>query len=213
MKILRQTQLELVTVESTLWISIFFALVSLIMIYAAIASGQLKLLFSAGVFALLALVCIWKKTFVFDAMQRVVRWNGRKIFKTESGTIPFDEIADIGTEARSSGDSRGRAMYRLTILTPQGSVPMAYGYGGYRPRYDSLRKTILALVKPESHTAAAPEATTSESNDADDDPSVRSLLAQGRKIDAITLVRNSDDLGFAQAVQRVEEVDKRMKEG
>ena len=32
-------------------------------------------------------------------MRRTVRWNGLKPFKTESGTILFDEIDDIAVEA------------------------------------------------------------------------------------------------------------------
>ena len=42
-------------------------------------------------------------SFTFDSMQRVVRWRGKKLFKTELGTIRFDDITDIGIEASSAG--------------------------------------------------------------------------------------------------------------
>jgi hypothetical protein len=202
MKIVRQTQQELVAEDGTAWISMLCALGSLANLYASIAARQPKLLVVAGLFALFALVSLSRMTFVFDRMQRRVRYKGRKLFKTESGTIPFDEIADIGTEAIGGADGPS---YRLAILTPQGSVPMAYSYGGNSQRYESLRKTILAFVKP--------EAAASGSSAAGNDPSIRSLLAQGRKIDAITLVRTRESLGLTQAVERVNEVEKRMKAG
>jgi hypothetical protein len=200
MKIVRQTPQELVAVDSTVWISMVCGLAALPGIYVALRDGELKPLCVAGLFILFALVAFGRMTFVFDRAQRTVRWNGRKTLKNESGTIPFDEITDIGTEA-ISGD--GGASYRLAILTRQGPVPMAYAYSGNSQRYDSLRKTILDFVRPEAGSGS------SEGNDA----SIRSLLAQGRKIDAITLVRASENLDLTQAVRRVNEVEKRMKAG
>lgn len=32
----------------------------------------------------------------FMARERIVRWNGRKVFKAESGEIPFDDITGKG---------------------------------------------------------------------------------------------------------------------
>ncbi len=210
MKILRQTPLELVTVESTLWISLICGLASLTLLYTSITTGNPKPLIVAGFFGLFALPWLRKMTFVFDAMQRMVRWNGRKPFKVESGTSPFDEITDVGIETITGGESGG-VTYRLTILTPQGAVPMAYSYEGYSPRCESLRKTILAFIKPDQHNAADLEAAPSAGNAVDDESSIRSLLKQGRKIDAIILVRTRENLGLTQAVQRVNEVGKKMK--
>ena len=41
--------------------------------------------------------------------------------------------------------------------------------------------------------------------------SIRSLLAQGRKIDAISLVRSGSKISLTEAVERVEEIDRNMK--
>jgi hypothetical protein len=212
MKIFRQTPQELITIDSTVWISMVCALASLPLFYVSVALGKSGSLLGACLFVLFAVIGFRKMTFVFDAMQRMVRWNGRKLLKIESGTIPFDEITDIGTET-SSGGENGEVTYRLTILTPQGSVPMAYSYGGNSLRYESLRKTILAFVKPGQHNAAALEAAPFAGNATDDESSIRSLLKQGRKIDAVTLVRTRENLGLTQAVQRVNDVEKRMKAG
>jgi len=94
-----------------------------------------------------------RKTFTFDATRRIVRWKGRRVFKAESGEIPFDDIVDIGTEAENaSSQSGGREVpiYRLTIITPQATIPMAYAYSGHEDRYSALRRQILEFVKPGS---------------------------------------------------------------
>jgi hypothetical protein len=210
MKILRQTPLELVTVDSTIWISMICALASLPLFYVSVVLGRRGVLFGACFFAICAMIGIRKMTFVFDAMQRMVRWKGWKPFKVESGIIPFDEITDIGTEAISGGESGG-ASYRLTILTPKGAVPMAYAYGGNSQQYESLRKTILSFVNPDHSNTASLEAPVPNSNVTENDSSIRSLLMQDRKIDAITLVKTREHLDLTQAVQRVKEVEKKMK--
>jgi hypothetical protein len=90
-------------------------------------------------------------------MQRTVRWKGRKIFKAESGEIPFDDITDIGTQMQSaSSGSGGRQVpiYRLTIVTPSATIPMSYAYNGQPDGYAALREKILAFVRP--HLATNP---------------------------------------------------------
>ena len=91
-----------------------------------------------------------RRTFNFDAMERTVRWKG-KVFKAESGEIPFDDIIDIGTESTRAGN-RDVLVYRLTIVTPRGAIPMAYAYNGRPDGYSALRGQILEFVKPGSTT-------------------------------------------------------------
>ncbi len=210
MKITRHTQQELVAQDSTMWLSMFFALASVPMIYVSIMAGRPKQLLAAGLVVLFSLLSRIKTTFVFDATQRTVRWSGLKFVKTKSGTIPFDAITGVGTELINidSGPS-----YRLTILTRTGSIPMTYGYRGDSERLESIRETILAFVKPDQHNTAILDTVASGSAAAENDPSLRSLLAQRRKIDAITLVRTREGLGLTQAVRRVEAVEKKMKAG
>jgi hypothetical protein len=87
-----------------------------------------------------------RKTFTFDATRRIVRWKGRTVLKAESGEIPFDEITDIGTEATTAGN-RNVPVYRLTIITPRATIPMAYTYNGQPDRYSTLRRQILDFIK------------------------------------------------------------------
>ncbi|MGH9646207.1 MAG: hypothetical protein ACRD4E_05255, partial [Bryobacteraceae bacterium] len=98
-------------------------------------------------------------TFTFDAGRRIVRWKGRRVFKTESGEIPFDDITDIGTEASRATTVPGKRdvpIYRLTSITLRGTIPMAYAYSGQGDRYSALRGQILDFVKPGA-TMQSPE--------------------------------------------------------
>jgi hypothetical protein len=90
------------------------------------------------------------KTFTFDATRRMVRWSGRKAFKSESGKIPFGEITDIRTETKVATTQAGKRdvpISRLTIVTSRGEIPMSYSYAGEPDRYVSLREQILSFVR------------------------------------------------------------------
>jgi hypothetical protein len=111
MHIARQTPQELVVVAGTRWVSAICAAAALFTIYFVITRREPKGLFLAAFFLLFTLIMDLRKTFTFDARQRIVRWNGRRVFKTESGEILFDEITEIDTEARRAGQ-RGIPIYR-----------------------------------------------------------------------------------------------------
>ena len=74
---------------------------------------------------------------------------GADFFKAESGEIPFDDITDIGTQETRAGNERpnGVPVYRLTIVTPRATIPMAYTYNGQPDGYSALRRQILDFVK------------------------------------------------------------------
>jgi hypothetical protein len=153
MHIARQTPQELVVVAGTRWVSAICAAAALFVLCFAIARHQPKGLLVAAFFLLFALIMDLRKTFTFDAVRRIVRWRGRKVFKAESGEIPFDDITDIGTEASSASSGSGNnqvPVYRLTIVTPGATIPMAYAYNGQPDRYATLRRQILDFVKPGS---------------------------------------------------------------
>jgi hypothetical protein len=155
MHIARQTPQELVVVAGTRWISAICAAAALVILYFVITRHEREGLFLVAFFLLFALIMDLRKTFAFDAMQRTVRWNGRRVFKAESGEIPFDDITDIDTEVRRAG-ARDVPIYRLTIMTPRGAIPMAYAYNGQPDRYSTLRRQILDFVKSGS-TIQSPE--------------------------------------------------------
>lgn len=145
MHIARQTPQELVIVSGTRWLSASCAVAALFSLYFVITRHERVGLFATGLLVLFALVMDLRKIFTFDAMQHLVRWKGRTLLKAESGEIPFDDITDIGTE--SARAARNVPTYRLTIITPRGTIPMAYTYNGQPDRYSALRQQILDFVK------------------------------------------------------------------
>jgi hypothetical protein len=153
MHIARLTPEKLVIVAGTRWVSAICVAAALFTLYFVIARHQLKGLFLVAFFLLFALIMDLRKPFTFDATQRIVRWHGRRVFKAESGEIPFDDITEIGTETRRAGN-RDVPIYRLTIITPQATVPMDYSYRGNGDGYSTLRQQILDFIKPGATTDA-----------------------------------------------------------
>ena len=209
MRITRHTAQELVVIDSAIGMSAVLLVASLPLFYAATRPGKIGALFGACLFLLGAVVWFRKTTFIFDAGEQRVRWHGRKVLKAERGVIPFSEITGIGTETIFG--SSGSNTYRLTILTRSGLVPLAYTYGGNRESYASIREEILRFLKLDVTAPRAAAGQAANSAAAIDEASVRSLLGQGRKIDAIALVRSSAGTGLTEAVKFVEGVEEKMR--
>jgi hypothetical protein len=205
MRILRQNPQELVVQESTEWLSYIFFAVCLPLVYRAVVAVQRGFLFTAAFFLLFAIAWLRKTTVVFDAGAQMARWRKRSPFKTTEGSIPFSAITGVGTET-CAGGSNGGITYRLTILTAQGATPLSDTYSGGTKRHAAIREEILRFLKLDT-----PHSLDSSDAPVADEASLRSLLRQGRKIDAVTLLRESARIGLTEAVQRVNEIEERMK--
>jgi len=205
MRIVRQTPQELVVVDSSRWVSAICAAATLFIVYTAIARHQPKNLFAAAFFLLFTLLFDLRKTFTFDRMQRVVRWKGRTILKGESGEIPFDDITSIDAQITTTSDKAVTIpVYRLAISTSKSTIPMAYNYRGVHDGYSALRKQILEFMNPGSQSVSATMGgAAAESEEA----SLRSLLRQGRKIDAIALLRSTEKIVLPDAIKRIEAIE------
>ena len=207
MHVVRETPGELVIKDSTLWLSAVFAIAGLAVAYFAVARSHPRSLLISAVLLLLAAPFARTVEFTFSATERVARWQGRKLFKLESGSVAFDEITDIGTEATSG--SKGSLTYRLTLLTPHGAIPMAYMYNSGEHHYSRLREKILGFIHPGAPIPADPTGAGGLASEA----SIRSLLHLGRKIDAIKLLRSAGSMSLTEATERVNEIDAKRKAG
>ena len=206
MRITRQTPTELVVADSSMWLSAIFAAAACMPIGITISVHKLNGFYAAAFLLLFAVVWLRKTMVTFDAQQRVVRWTARKMFKVESGTIPFDDIRDISIDTMTS--DKGTIIYRLAILTSQGAVPMESAYNSGRDYQVKIREAVLAFLHP-----GTPAATHSTASAVADDSMIGSLLAQGRKIDAIRLLRSAENVNLTEATQRVEAMDAARKSG
>ncbi|MFZ0864947.1 MAG: hypothetical protein WAN18_30130 [Candidatus Sulfotelmatobacter sp.] len=202
MTVQRNTEGVLVVQNSTLWLSAVFGVVGLVMIAAAFFSGDKRLAAPALVMGLFAVLCLSKYTFVFDSTQRMVRWQIMRFGKRRAGSMPFDDVKDVVLQ--SEPGKSGRPTYRLAMLTAEGSMPLSSGYGDTSDRCLALQSQILQLLRPGQTVAATAPATSIAAHL---DSSVRTLVAQGRKIDAIKLL-TSTGMNLTDAKQRADEIEK-----
>ena len=196
MRVTRRSETELLVEDSSLWIAAVCGIAAVVLVFAGVTKGNRGALASAGFFLLCGLFWIRKSTFVFDSARRAVNWKRLAVLKTTSGTLSFDDITGVGLETSLGSDSGGT--YRLALLTRDSSVPLSDAYSSGRQRYDNMRQEIAAFV---GGTAAAGSSL---------EDSVRSLLRQGRRIDAISLLRTTEGLGLTDAVARVDGIEDRM---
>ena len=191
--------------NSTLWLSGVFGVLCLILFAAAFSSGDKRLAGPALVMAGCAVLCLSKYTFVFDPTQRMVRWQTLRFGKRRAGSMPFDAVKDVVLQSAPS--KSGRAIYRLAMLTAEGPMPLSSGYGDTSDRCLALQSQIRQLLRPGQTIVAMAPATSIAAHL---DSSVRTLVAQGRKIDAIKLL-TSAGMNLTNAKQRVYEIEKQMQ--
>lgn len=208
MHALRKTNQAVVFVDSTIWLAILLSAFSLFGAYRSYVQDVRGGFLAVG-FLLLCAFLFWRKEIVtFDRGREEVEWTRRRAFKVVSGTIPFSEITGIGMETTTA--SRGELAYRLTILTHEKPVAMSDVYSGNQGHYESIRQEILAFLHPDAGLAKPGEGADSVSG-VDDEASVVSLLKQGRRIDAIQLVRSTQKISLTEATTRVAHVLEQMK--
>lgn len=205
MHITRKTNQELVILDSSIWLSVSLLCVSAFATYRIVEQGKKSGLWAVGFLLLFALFFWRREVVVFDGARQQAEWRRRRAFKVAGGTIPFSEITGIGMEATSAKNNV--LVYRLTILTANGSVPMSDNYAGDRQRYEKLKAEILDFLKIDSD-----EVKTAQTVDGiADEASVRSLLQQGRRIDAIQLVRSMQNVSLVEATNLVAKMMEQMK--
>jgi hypothetical protein len=197
-----KTNTELVVVDSSIWVSVFLGCASVPLLYLSIERGGRAEFLAVGFLMLCAFLFWRKEVVVFDAARQQARWWRRRAFKATSGAVPFSEITGIGME--SSYAKNNELVYRLTILTSGQPVPMSDVYRGDKQACDSIRAEILQFLHIDNGEASSSSGAAHEN-------SIQSLLRQGRKVDAIELVRASEHIGLAEAVKVVNQIDEKMK--
>ena len=202
MHVARKTNQELVIVDSLIWLSLPLLCLSAIPAYQLVTRGERGPFFGLCLLLLFAFVSWRKEEVTFDAARQEVRWHRRRAFKAADGTVPLAAIKGISIDSQSSG-SGGTLTYRLTILTTGSPVPMSDVYAGNWTRYDRLRSQILEFLHIETNEESSPGLA--------DEDAIRSLLMQGRKIDAIQRLRSCQKISLAEATDRVNSIGEKLK--
>jgi hypothetical protein len=209
MHIARHSPRELVVVDGTRWLALFFLAVAALLTFFAVTRYEYKLLFVTGFFLLFAALFTRRTTVTLDGMQRIANWRARTFLTVKSGAIPFDDITDIVLDA-TSGD-HGSMVYRLSMVTAAGNTPMASAFATGVKHYESLRGQILEFIKPGSSVSTSAPGILSDGIPTELESSLRSMLQQGRKIDAVELLRSTRQISLTEAVARINALDEKQR--
>ncbi len=132
------------------------------------------------------------RSFRFDATSRVVTWRQSNLFRTKHGQLPFSDIKDVvvvGESGRDDDNSVGgyTVRYRAALVTSTGNISLSSYHSRreqeFRKLADKIRDVLAASMASNNEDGAA------------------RLVAAGRMIDAVSLIRERDglDLNAAQA--------------
>ena len=211
MHIKRQTSMELVLEDGSIWISLVCAPIGVIFCANSLTKHEPKMLLGAAFSFLFAALFLRHTTFTLDGMQRMGHWRQRTFLKVETGDVAFDAITDIVLDAQTG--SHNTMTYRLVILTADAKIPMASVYESGLERYEKMRGQILEFVKPGA-AVTTPSAQPGALSDGIADhlrATLQLMLSQGRKIDAVALLRSEEQMSLADAMDRVNAFDEALK--
>lgn len=187
--------MELVLGENTTWFSYPFLAVAVALFYWVWRSGHTWLGYiPGGIFLAMALGCLFENEVTFDGVRRQMRRTQRRLIWVSSRTIAFDDIRGVLLE---SDDRDDQLFYRLTLLTTNGPAPISDSFNASERLHIDLRKKILSFLHMEA----------GNTDGVLDEASIRLLLAQGKKAEAIQLLRSTKNIRAAAAKQQVEAIE------
>jgi hypothetical protein len=189
----------LLTYDSTRWTRWAIGATLLLLVSAAYdyfigARGEdrvLGLLGAATTLGLIGIAMLEQSRFRFDPVTRLIEWDQRWAFRRRSGITPFNDVQDVSVEV-PIGD-RGVPSRRVVLHLANGLLlPVTVGY---KPDVDgSISRAAETLRVTLGHRPPTVEG------------SVRTLVSQGRTIDAIKLVRDKEGISLTEAKRRVEQI-------
>lgn len=196
MRIKSESPTELVVVESTEWLSYIFLCIGAVLFFTIGLHGNSpKAFLPSGVILAIGAVWFLRTEVILDNVRRQAQWTRRRLFWVKSRTVAFDDIQGV-VMATSIGQNNEQT-YRLEIVTSQGSVPMSDTYSGGKQSHEKLQATILRFLGLEAGEAGRTL----------DEETIRSLLAQGRRIDAIQLLCSKKGVGLTAATKMIETIE------
>ena len=150
---------------------------------------------SAATCFLVAIVFLERAWFQFAPDTRSVTWRRRWALRHRSGSIPFGSIQSVLVE-RPMGDE-GTPSRRITLRTTDGQeIPITVGY---RSDADGTVLQIASRIR----------VVLGHDADATHVHNVHALVAAGKIIDAIRVLREEEGLSLLDAKRRVDEISAR----
>lgn len=150
-------------------------------------------LIGAAFFLLGFLVTYERTRFEFEPGLGLVRWSRIRTFATQHGSLPFTRVKSVILQTSLGSDAVSPSC-RVTLVTDQGELPLTIAYsGGMQVEYEAIAAKIRTLLS-----------LNPSSSDIVMD-SIHAALDQGRKIEAIRLVRLHKGLSLTEATRFVEQ--------
>ncbi len=150
------------------------------------------LLAAAGTCLAVAIIFLEKASFEFVRTTQTITWRRRWALRQHSGTIPFAAVQSVHAE-RPLGDD-GTPSRRVIFRTTDGAeIPLTVGYQP-DPNGEVLKiaERIRVVLGHSSEQAPMRE--------------VERLVSSGKKLEAIRVLREEQDLSLTEAKQRVDEL-------
>lgn len=136
-----------------------------------------------------------KCDFKFDLQTRLLTWSRRQGFSKRNGVLPFDAIGRVVLQS-CMGNNKYYPKHRIVLLTSEGELPLTISY-----EYDDMNEIIAERIRNLL-------GTSSKSLIED---SVESLVAAGRNIDAIRLLREKSGISLTEAHSAVARIREDVK--
>ena len=150
------------------------------------------LLAAAGTCLAVAIIFLEKASFEFVRTTETITWRRRWALRQHSGTIPFAAVQSVHAE-RPLGDD-GMPERRVIFRTTDGTeIALTVGYQP-DPNGEVLKiaERIRVVLGHSSEQAPMRE--------------VERLVSSGKKLEAIRVLREEQDLSLTEAKQRVDEL-------
>jgi hypothetical protein len=190
------TPSRLVLRDRTLWISGVCFAAALVIVYRILADHDpAALAISALLLVGFGLVFFGATDVVFDKTEQVCRLRRIGALGVVRAAYRFPEIRDVRVEIEPSLGHSNTTMCRLALVTAAGTTPLTRSYEPSLERYNAMRDAIVLALAADLPLSA------------EIDP-VRDLVTQGRRIDAVALLRQRDKLGLTEAHERVARLER-----
>jgi hypothetical protein len=131
-------------------------------------------------------------TFRFNIGERTLSWKRAGIFGRKGGTVLFSNIRKVVIE---TSHVKFTTTFRLAITTNDGTIPMTRYYKAgerYKKELESIAELIGSAVGRDHKRFI--------------EDSILELVAAGRRIDAVCLVREHYKLGLTEAKKFIDEL-------
>ena len=199
MRIAEQSPQRLVLKDQSIWTTVVcFAAAALLVIVPLLSGVRRPNPWVSILFIIFGLAFLRSSTIVFDRASGTCIVSKLSVLKRSMISIPFADIQNVDLQPEPLNSDARLPSYRLTLTTASGAVPLSDTYEPNFDRHNAIRRAILEMLGRQDLLAALP------------DP-VRSLVQQGRTVDAVALLRQRESLDLATARQRVAEMQKTEK--